>query len=229
MDLDGGLTGLRHTIDAMSRRLVAITVGAAVVLGACGSSSPEQSVPDDAVDDPLPDADELIDEAESLGITPLALAFDQAAEAAAYRAEIAMGMTMSLGPAGTIDFPADPATPMSFVEVDSDGEQYTRVDLAPMMNAMLGSSGLGDGIDATGIFGGDLSMETWLSGSTITIDLGGFAPMLEQNAGAAAGIPRRGVHGRRGAARRRTRCPRGRLGDHGSSRARSGRDGSGAG
>ena len=181
MDLDGGLTGLRHTIDDMIRRLVAITVGATVVLGACGSSSPERSDSDeaaDAVEDSLPDADELIDEAESLGITPLALAFDQAAEAAAHRAEIAMGMTMSLGPAGTIDFPADPATPMSFVEVDSDGEQYTRVDLAPMMSAMLGSSGL----DATGIFGGDLSMETWLSGSTITIDLGGFAPMLEQNA-----------------------------------------------
>ncbi len=95
-----------------------------------------------------------------------------------------MGMTMSLGPAGTIDFPADPATPMSFIEVDVDGEQYTRVDLAPMMNAMLGSSGLGDGIDATGILGGDLSMETWLAGSTITIDVGGFAPILQQSAGA---------------------------------------------
>jgi hypothetical protein len=168
----------------MKRRVVVIAAGAAVVLGACGSSSPEESV-----DDTLPDANELVEDAESLGITPLALAFDQAADAAGYRAEIAMGMTMSLGSAGTIDFPADPSTPMSFVEVDAQGEQHTSVDLAPMMNALLAASGLGDGVDATGIFGGDLSMETWMAGSTITIDVGGFAPILQQNTGAAGVLP----------------------------------------
>ncbi len=120
----------------MKHRIVTVAVGAAVVLASCGSSSP-----DDSVDDTLPDADELIEEAESQGVTPLALAFERAADASSYRAEIAMGMTMSLGAAGTIDFAADPSTPMSFVEVDADGEQYTRVDLAPMMNAIFASIG----------------------------------------------------------------------------------------
>jgi len=155
-----------------------------VVLAACGSASPE-----DTADDTLPDVEEQIDDADALNVTPLALAFGQAADATSYRAEIAMGMTMSLGPLGAVDFAADPATPMSFIEVDAEGEQYTRVELAPMMNAILASSGLGDGMDATGMLGGDLSMETWLAGSTITIDVSGFAPILQQNVGAADVFP----------------------------------------
>ena len=168
----------------MKHRLVAVAAGVAVVLAACGSSGSEESV-----DATLPDADDLIEDADSLGITPLALAFGEAAGATSYRAEVAMGMTMDLGPIGAIDFAADPATPMSFVEVDADGEQYTRVELAPMMNAILASSGLGEGVDATGMLGGDLSMETWLTGSTITIDVSGFAPMMQQNLGTAEVFP----------------------------------------
>jgi hypothetical protein len=168
----------------MNRRIVAVTAGTAVVLAACGSSSPGESV-----DDTLPDAEELVEEAESLGVTPLALAFGEASGASSYRAEIAMGMSMSLGPAGTIEFAADPATPMSYVEVDADGEQHTVVDLAPMMNAILSASGLGAGADAAAMLGGDLSMETWLSGSTITIDVGGFAPILQQNVGSSEIFP----------------------------------------
>lgn len=163
----------------MIHRLVP-AVGVVFVLAACGSG-PDTA--DEVVDDTLLDAEELIDDAEALGVTPLALAFDQAAEASSYRAEIAMGMTMSLGSLGEIDVPADPAAPMSYIEVDAEGEQYTRVDLAPMMNAVLASSGLGEDVDATGFLGGDLSMETWLAGSTITIDVGGFMPMLQQATG----------------------------------------------
>jgi len=165
----------------MKHRILPVAAGAALVLAACGSS-PESG--EDATDVTLPDADELIEDAEALGVTPLALAFDQAADASSYRAEIAMGMSMSFGELGAIEFAADPATPMSYIEVDAEGEQYTLVDLAPMMNGMLASSGLGDGGDATEFLGGDLAMETWLSGTTITIDVGGFAPMLQQVPGA---------------------------------------------
>jgi hypothetical protein len=168
----------------MKQRIVPVAAGAVLLLAACGSSSPE-----DTVDDTLPDAEELVDGAEARGVTPLALAFEQAADASSYRAEIAMGMTMTIGDVGSIDIPADPTTPMSFVEVDADGEQYALVDLAPMTNAMLASTGLADGVDASGLFGGDLSMETWMADSTITIDVGGFAPILEQTTGSAGGFP----------------------------------------
>ena len=47
----------------------------------------------------------------------------------------------------------------------------------------------GEGADAAAMLGGDLSMETWLSGSTITIDVGGFAPILQQNVGTAEIFP----------------------------------------
>ena len=124
----------------MKQRLLPAAVAVSFLLAACGSG-PDTA--DEVVDETLPDAEELIEDAEALGVTPLALAFDQAAQASSYRAEIAMGMTMSLGPIGEIDFPADPAAPMSYIEVDAEGEQYTRVDLAPMMNAVLASSGLG--------------------------------------------------------------------------------------
>lgn len=168
----------------MMNRIIAVTAGAAAVLAACGSSSPESTA-----EETLPDAENLIEDADAQGISPLALAFEQAVDASSYRAEIAMGMTMSLGAEGSIEFPADPSTPTSFVEVDAEGEQYTLVDLAPVMRAMLGPSGPGEGADAAGLLGGDLSMETWQAGSTITIDVGGFAPMLQQNGGSAGVFP----------------------------------------
>jgi len=169
----------------MKHRIVAVAAGASVVLASCGSSTSTEN----SVAETLPDAADLIEDAEAQGISPLALAFDQAADATSYRAEIAMGMTMSLGEAGSIEFPADPATPMSYVEVDADGEQYTLIDLAPMMNAILSSPGMDGGGDAMGMLGGDLSMETWLAGSTITIDVSGFAPMLQQAPGSAGIFP----------------------------------------
>ena len=157
-----------------------ITV-AALVASACGAAEAD---PEAQPDQQLPDAKQLIDDADALGVSALALAFDQASEAVSYRMEMAMGMNMSAA-GQEISFEADPATPMAFIEADVDGEQYTRMDLAPMMTAMLGDSGL----DATGVFGGDLSMETWTTDDTLIMDLGGFGPILDQSAGIADLFP----------------------------------------
>ena len=161
----------------LARIIPATLTVAALVTSACGSTGSEQ-------DARLPDAERLTDDADALGVSALALAFDQAGEAVSYRMEMAMGMDMSAA-GQDISFEADPATPMVFVEADSDGEQYTRMDMAPMMTAMLGGSEL----DTTGLFGGDLSMETWMTGDILIMDVGGFGPILEQNAGTAELFP----------------------------------------
>jgi hypothetical protein len=142
-----------------------------MALSACGSAASEQDGQEEKVTDTLPE------------VSPLAAAFAQTSESSAYRAEMAMGMNMEMGALGqALSFPADPATPMMFLEVDADGEQHVLMDMAPMMNAMLGS-------DAAATMGGDLSMETWLSGSTMTMDMGGFGPLLQQTPGAAEMFP----------------------------------------
>lgn len=169
------------SIDGMKKSVVPVVIGTALTVAACGSSSSDEAAP--IVDDTLLDAAELTESAEALGVSALSLAFDQTADAAAYRAELAMGMTMDMGIVGqTISFPADPANAMVFIESDAEGQQYTRVDLAPMMSAMLGSAGAGT--DVTEMLGGDLSMETWLDGSTMTMDMGGFGAILAQTPGA---------------------------------------------
>ncbi len=157
------------------RRALAIAVTSAALVAACGSdSSPETSESRQ-----LPDADELIEDAEALGISPLALALDQTASAAAYRMQMSMGMDMSMGGLGqTLSFPADPATPYLFVDVDAEQEQHLRIEMGPMMDAMLGSA-MGDG-SASDLLGGDLDMEMWQSGSTMIMDVSGFGAILSQ-------------------------------------------------
>jgi hypothetical protein len=152
-------------------RIAMPIVLSALALSACGSAGIEQEAQIDEVAETLPE------------VTPLAAAFARTSESTAYRAEMAMGMNMELGALGqAISFPADPATPMIFMEADADGEQHMLIDMGPMMNAMLGP-------DAASTMGGDLSMETWLSGSTMTMDMGGFGPLLQQTPGAAEVFP----------------------------------------
>lgn len=165
------------------KRTLTVIAGSALALTACGSGS------DDAgpvvVDNTLLDAEELTEAADTQGVSALALAsaFGEVADTTSYRAELAMGMNMDMGALGqAISFPADPANAMVFIESDAEGQQYTLVDMAPMMSAMLDSAGTG--IDATAMLGGDLSMETWVDGSVITMDLGGFAAILAQTPGA---------------------------------------------
>ncbi|BAN04140.1 hypothetical protein [Ilumatobacter coccineus] len=174
------------------KRALAVIGTSALLVSACGSGSDDAEgvdVPEPVVDDTLLDADELTESAEALGVSALSLAFEQTAGANAYRAELAMGMTMDMGALGqTISFPADPANAMIFIESDAEGQQHTLVDMAPMMSAILESSGAGGGVDATTLLGGDLSMETWLDGSIMTMDMGGFGAILAQTPG-AAGLP----------------------------------------
>lgn len=157
------------------RRIIVVTTAAAVVLAACGSEATESSDSSET-DGQLPDADELVEEAEELGVSPLALAFDQAASATAYRVEMAIGMNLEMGGAfgAAMQLEADLETPMMTMESDAEGQQYTVVDLAPMMEATMEASGA----DMSALFGDDLGMETWLDGTTLYADLGGFSDIM---------------------------------------------------
>lgn len=169
------------------KRALAVVGCSALLVSACGSDSDESGDIEEIVDDTLLDAEELTESAEALGVSALSLAFEQTAGATAYSTELAMGMTMDMGALGqTISFPADPANAMIFIETDAEGQQHTLVDMAPMMSAIFESSGVGG--DASSLLGGDLSMETWLDGTTMTMDLGGFGAILDQTPG-AAGLP----------------------------------------
>ena len=186
----------------MKKQVAVITV-AGLSLAACGGDASESSSETEAQPteteteteaqptetETLPDAVELTEEADAQGVSALSLAFDQASETVSYRAEMAMGMNMSMAELGqSISFEADPATPMVFVEVDADGEQYARMDLAPMMNALMSQAGAG--ADASEVLGGgDLSMEFWQDADVLIMDVGGFGPLLEQNLGAANPFP----------------------------------------
>lgn len=153
------------------RRLTSLLVVPAVAATACGADPSS-----DAQGEKLPTA------------APLAQALQQTSESSAYRAELAMGMNMEMGGLGqAISFPADPATPMVFIESDADGEQHVVVDMSAMMNAMFESSGMEE--DPSLTLGGDLSMETWLADSTMTVDLDGVSSMLQGTPGAAEMFP----------------------------------------
>ncbi len=154
------------------RSTIALTTAAAVALVACGSDASDSQV----TDTQLPDADQLVDDAEELGVSPLALAFDQTASATAYRVTMAIGMNLEMGPAmgGAMHLEADLATPMMTMESDAEGQQYTVVDLAPMMEATMEASGA----NVSALFGDDLGMETWLDGTTLYADLGGFSDLM---------------------------------------------------
>jgi len=150
------------------RTPLAIAAVSTLALAACGSDG------DDA--DQLPDADELIDDAEELGISPLALALDQTASAAAFSMEMAMGLSMDIGFGDAIEFAADPSNPVMIAEVDAEGQQHVVMDLGAMAGSMGGGGALGD----------DLGMEIWVDGTTLYADYGSMGAMMSA---AGLGIP----------------------------------------
>lgn len=166
-----------------SLRNIAIPLGvAALAVSACGTETSEGS----GTDDTLLDAEELNEQ----GVSALSLAFDQVGEGRAFSADLAVGMQMDLGALGqTMEFDADLSTPMAHTESDTDGEQYTVIDLAPLMDATVASMGEAGSTDASEMLDGDLSMEQWQSGSTLIVDSGGFGQLLSQNIGVENPFP----------------------------------------
>ncbi len=151
----------------MTGRTTVPFILSALVLAACGSPAAD----DNAAEEQLP------------AVAALSAAFDEAAEAPAFRTSMSMGMTLDMGALGqSMSFDADRATPMMVSESDADGEQHIVMSLAPLMDATLGSN-------STDILGGDLEMEIWQSDATMVVDLGGFAPILAQSPETAGALP----------------------------------------
>lgn len=150
------------------RRLIAAALTTSVVVAACGSDSD--------VADTLPDADELIERADELGVSPLSLALDQTVEASAYRASLAIGLDMDLA-GERMSVEADLDNAYARIEADADGEEYSVVDMGALLESMAGAGGE-DLSMITSMFGDDLEMETWTSGSTLFLDLGGFSDIM---------------------------------------------------
>lgn len=159
----------------MKHRFAATLAGTTLILAACGSTPTQESS-----DDVLPDADAPLERAEGDGVSALSAALEQTSTATSYRATTATGLAFDLGALGqSMEFEADLANPTSLIEVDADGDQYLRVDVAPMANAFLG------GMDSTGSLGEDSTLEMWLDGSTVTMDLGAFGPLAGQGGDAS--------------------------------------------
>jgi len=155
------------TIESM-RTPLAIAAVSTLALAACGSGG------DDAGQ--LPDAEQLIDDAEQLGISPLAVAFGETAAAPAFQMEMSVGMSMDIGFGDAIDIEADPSRPMITAAYDVEGEQHMVMDMGAIMDA----AGVG------GLLGDDIGMEMWLDGTTMYADLGSPGPMMSS---AGLGIP----------------------------------------
>lgn len=162
----------------MRRSLVVLPV-VALLLASCGGDE-SADVPDVA-GATLPDAPPAPDGAGAQGIAALSAALDEITATRPFRADLALGMEMRIDELGqSLVVTPDLATPMMTLESDADGEQYALMDLGPMMRSIAESSGLPpDAFDQLG----DLTMEMWIDGSTITVDLAGFGPILEQSGG----------------------------------------------
>lgn len=150
------------------RTTLAIAAVSTLALAACGSDA------DDAGQ--LPDADQLINDAEELGISPLALALDQTASAPAFSMEMALGMTMDLGMGDAIEFAADPSNPVMVADIDAEGQQHMVMDLGAML----------DGMGTGGALGDDLGIEIWVDGTTMYADYGSMGAMMST---AGLGLP----------------------------------------
>ncbi len=139
-------------------------VGLAAIAG-CGS-------------DPGGESNESVPRVEVLNA-----ALVEASAASSFRASVSLGMDMSIMGQEML-LVADPEQPLTVIEVDADGETYTEVDMAPMMNALTSSFGNGDA-DA---FSDDLGMQIWESDGEMVVDLGDIGPLM-QAGGTAADIP----------------------------------------
>lgn len=169
------------------RRNLVSLVGVALVAAGCGGATDESGA-DVVVLDSVGDGASELDDPAPGNASPVALALESTAAATAYHAELAMGIEMSFGGEEFgIELEADPASPMMLVDVDADGEQHTLVDMGSMMGSMLEASGL-SAADVEAMFG-DMTMETWLAGDVMTIDIGGFADLLQAEPGAAMIFP----------------------------------------
>ncbi|MEL6892472.1 MAG: hypothetical protein AAFP84_12795, partial [Actinomycetota bacterium] len=155
--------------------LALLSTSAFVALAACGGGS------DTETSEQLPDVPQ--------GFSPLAAALDETSAATSFRTSMAMGMNMTMGAPidMTMAFDADLDRALLVIESDADGEQYYVMDLVPMMEGMFESMDLG--VNPVDELGGDLSMEGWIDGTTMLLDVGGFGAILEQQAPGQSILP----------------------------------------